>query len=901
LELRVHGVSGTPPESLLDRPLVEQIAGDKIAGFFRPRLDAEDLDDAPNPFAPKTKGAARLIGYCWGGLTSGSAGRAFWLPLLPFTLINIAPRARPVGAGARQTRLIWYLCRLLALLMTALLVLTGVGVGDDLMGWQCAHTQTCAAASPRKVFQHVFDRHELSDEHMLLLGALVPVLLLCLLWLVSARTWNRYELTVARGVTAPPPTTAQFTATEIGLESPLMWRNADQVRRLRATHMQTGFALILWTLTAPTARRWGFGENDPDGFVARLWLDVHSHIPALIAGAVLLYGCVVLAVPSYVGRGPSGNWKFASWAVWAALTGLGAWEIYGLGFRHGWIHRGYLVKSTGEPLGGGLPYFATTVFWNFAVAMLVLAGLIVVVVVAACRGAVAAQPPHRPLRPGLLGLTCAAFATLGVMWGASLGSGLYTYAAAWLTTGSVKPGFRDVSSIFKHLVAPDLVRAANQAYLIAVVFLVLVILFAGASFAVGLKLAAPARKGLPPAALLAAVVFAGADIGFVVAGSTPWTVVFTVLAVAALVLAAGARSTVLVDPVAVDRDYPQAATHPDRARSSAIWRAMYLGRLVDLAPFVVGPLALAGLAIASYYGGRLLVDHPTAMLQRPKRDHNFLSPDSLTAAGAGAYLAVLTILGLVSLGVVAFKTPALRRSVGILWDVASFWPRSSHPLAAPCYAERTVPDIVTFLSCERTDEPNGAIVLAAHSQGTVISAAVIAQLETYDEQVPPGERLLPRLGFLSFGCVLRRLYGRYFPVYFGPAELNALQERLGGKRPRWRNLWRYTDYLGGQVTAGPPPRIPSAPSPTPPSWECHRPDPPRYDRAPGDTCYSAAHRHSDFWADGSGYFQESVVDLVHQIEGAPAAGGSPGQPVGAAAPVRRRGPEPVRPGPTSGS
>ena len=48
LELRVHGVSGTPPQDLLDRPLVDQVAGDKIAGFYRPRLQAERYDDRPS-------------------------------------------------------------------------------------------------------------------------------------------------------------------------------------------------------------------------------------------------------------------------------------------------------------------------------------------------------------------------------------------------------------------------------------------------------------------------------------------------------------------------------------------------------------------------------------------------------------------------------------------------------------------------------------------------------------------------------------------------------------------------------------------------------------------------------------------------------------------------------------
>ena len=873
LELRVHGVSGTPPESLLDRPLVEQVAGDKIAGFFRPRLEQEQLDDAPNPFAPKEKGAARLIGYCWGGLTSGSAGRALWLPLLPFTLINIAPRARPVRAGARQKWLIWYLCRLLALLMTGLLVLTGAGVGDDLMGWQCAHTQTCADASPVKVFQHVFDRHELSDEHMLLLGSLVPVLLLCLLWLVSARTWNRYELTVAAQLKPPDVHDPGWTATEIGLDSTLMWRNAEQVRRLRATHMQTGFALILWTLIAPTERAWGFRDGDPTGFFARFWLEIHTHIPSLIAALLMLYGCVTLAIPSYVGRGEALHWRRVSQlVVWPALVLLGAWEVYGLGFDKGWIHRGYIVKSSDQPLGGGLPYFATTVFWDFAVAMLLLVVLIIVVIFAAVRGTDPAKPPQQRLRPGLWGLPCAAFATLGVMWGASLAAGLYTYAGAWLTTGSLKPGFSAVSNTFKHLVAPDVVRAANQAYLFAVAFLVLVLVLAGASFGAGFALANPPKRTPLLVVAVASGALVVADVISIIVGSTPWIVVFTIFGTVGLVYVAGAISTRLVNLAAIHHDYPRPPSGADPARTKSIWRAMYLGRLVDLAPFIVGPLALAGFVVACAWGARVLLHHPSAELQTGKGQPSLVSLDSLTAAGAGAYLAVLTILGLVALGVVAFKTPTLRRSVGILWDVASFWPRSSHPLAAPCYAERTVPDIVTFLSSKQDD----AIVLAAHSQGTVISTAVIAQLATYDEQVrqkEPAKALLPRLGFLSFGCVLRRLYGRYFPAYFGPAELNALHDRLGGgPLPRWRNLWRYTDYLGGQVTAGPPPRVEGLPG-EPPGWEWHRPDPPRFKRASGDTCYSAPHRHSDFWADDSGYYQQAVVDLVKQIDRTSTAAG----------------------------
>src|SRR5215218_5836957 len=35
IELRVHGVSGTPPEQMLDEPFPRQVAGDDVGRFFR--------------------------------------------------------------------------------------------------------------------------------------------------------------------------------------------------------------------------------------------------------------------------------------------------------------------------------------------------------------------------------------------------------------------------------------------------------------------------------------------------------------------------------------------------------------------------------------------------------------------------------------------------------------------------------------------------------------------------------------------------------------------------------------------------------------------------------------------------------------------------------------------------
>jgi hypothetical protein len=81
-ELRVHGVSGTPPESMLEHPTVQRVSGDASSGFYRRVWQAESIAE--------DTGATVLEAYSWGGLTAGSKLRALWLLLIPFLLANVA-------------------------------------------------------------------------------------------------------------------------------------------------------------------------------------------------------------------------------------------------------------------------------------------------------------------------------------------------------------------------------------------------------------------------------------------------------------------------------------------------------------------------------------------------------------------------------------------------------------------------------------------------------------------------------------------------------------------------------------------------------------------------------------------------------------------------------------------
>ena len=248
----------------------------------------------------------------------------------------------------------------------------------------------------------------------------------------------------------------------------------------------------------------------------------------------------------------------------------------------------------------------------------------------------------------------------------------------------------------------------------------------------------------------------------------------------------------------------------DSPRTGQIATALAGARLTEAGTGVIGGLALVAAA-------QLLL----ALLG------SLLSGESLTAATAdlgmlgsrlgellqnlGGWLTTALVVGLVALGRSAYTSPMRRRTVGVLWDIGTFWPRAAHPLAPPCYAERAVPDLEARIRSWLGADPTRRLVLSAHSQGTVLAAAAMWQLD-------PATR--GRVALLTYGSPLRRLYGRFFPAYMGPEQLTRLLRDM----PRWDNLFRITDPIGGPV------RIPAAagtPAPDQPAF----PDPLAFGRS----------------------------------------------------------------------
>jgi hypothetical protein len=289
--------------------------------------------------------------------------------------------------------------------------------------------------------------------------------------------------------------------------------------------------------------------------------------------------------------------------------------------------------------------------------------------------------------------------------------------------------------------------------------------------------------------------------------------------------------------VGTDEDFPNGRLE-DRGRAKDIDRATANAQMTDLIALVatIAWFILAALGV----GDTVLALRDLGPVRLAQHSGTVLANTVSVVTNVGTYLISLTAVLLVFLGIQTYRNERVRRTVGIIWDVVTFWPRAAHPLGPPCYAERAVPELVhraTWLATEQ-----GGVILSGHSQGSVLCAATVLQL-------PPEARA--RTALLTYGSPLARLYERAFPAFFNANVRAEIAGAVAGPddRPRWINLWRRTDPIGGPVGVG----------------DCKLTDPASFGPLPGDRLPPAPAGHSGYQL--TQQFGKAVDELLDHLTG----------------------------------
>ena len=215
----------------------------------------------------------------------------------------------------------------------------------------------------------------------------------------------------------------------------------------------------------------------------------------------------------------------------------------------------------------------------------------------------------------------------------------------------------------------------------------------------------------------------------------------------------------------------------DRPHLERIRRAVALARLTDDLPAILIAATITLVMIV------LVVFAQVAVSGEGLSDPNLQNPFQWLENTASAVLLTLPLTGgILLLG--SYRSSSIRRVVGILWDVATFWPRRFHPFAPPSYGERTIPDLKQRLDFHK----ERGVMLSCHSQGSVLGLAALADA-TSD---------LSLVAFLTYGSPIERLYARFFPEYISDDLVTETADQMEG---RWVNLYRDTDFIGGDIGA----------------------------------------------------------------------------------------------------
>jgi hypothetical protein len=870
VEIRVHGVNGGTPEHNLHDPTPIRVSGDDTAGFYRRRHGL-------------STGPGRIVeAYNWSAINSRKSIRAWWLILFPFAAANFAGWLLPKGMPKPFRTAAQIIVRLVGMCVTMLAVLGIALVFVDLIGLQCGRTSACTTGLAWSWVGTVRDWSVVGTDptHLALTYSLFPALAILALWLLGRRSSRAYE-----NYGAGRPATNEATGPridDIRMDRVEFWQAPDVVY-VQAWLHATGGLSILTAAAAFIIREVAPGSQHYDTLKV---LGVAALVVAGLAALAEVGISRMHQIPTRWLRKRNANFLIPRWSWIPAGTAIG---LYAAVFWLGWIS-----DPAATPDQPPLEAIRNSLIWVAVIAIALV--LVLALVVGAWRSVILAvgagvalfgaivQNGNGYRITWLTGFQWLfielALATGGIaryLWVARdtpprpnpadhnknpvwiygstafivvLGAGSYVRVHnVWLQiTACAIPGLylgaQFAIQIWNGHDYPgkEEMREGQAAILAGLgVTSALTAISAGAVFVagrLGTSMALPRSvAGGPSDACPTGVICYPAEIG--------WYSLTALAGVIVLVVGVALRALLLPrlrwrlarrpcceyydNQQVPDRAYDDAGSCSEHGHDgdrqafakhaiSARWQA----NITDDADWLIGggvmtTLTLLVAAAVARLDGNLPTETGDALFS--------------WAAGAVALIAV----GAGVLIYTARDNQQIRETMGILWDVMSFFPRRFHPLAPPCYAERAVLDVrnriiyTTTRGTEATSIPDSYVIVVAHSEGTLITTAALLSLLQDDGSAarpdvtahpghpqPTGEEL-DRVAFVTYGCMLARLYGRAWPDQLPEDRLRALKRRLerpdpsapsdpseyvhpaSDRIPRWINFGRYSDYLGGRV------------------------------------------------------------------------------------------------------
>ena len=232
-----------------------------------------------------------------------------------------------------------------------------------------------------------------------------------------------------------------------------------------------------------------------------------------------------------------------------------------------------------------------------------------------------------------------------------------------------------------------------------------------------------------------------------------------------------------------------------------------------------------------------------------------------------------------------------RVSLDIGHDVVTYL-REGHTAARFPVVSRYRALLAQVLQMRHDDGTEGysGVIFAAHSQGTVYTAATLfgdaarepvvwdlptAEERTGDSRVSEGLARTSSVSFLSFGSPIKQLYVRFFPDQYEAWRLGAAVED-GAFWPltdTWTNIYRPADYIGRSVhRRWNDDEVNSAGN----TWSRALRPPGAADREPSELlhlrehCLDEAGAHTKYWS--SPHVARHLMYLIHRAAGTRSAG-----------------------------